>query len=71
MKLFWLIPHFTGEERNRDKEKFNNLFKARQISRQVPQPLDSRPIFFPLCQFSSRVTLAWLRLSFRRVSTNN
>lgn len=45
MKLFWLIPHFTGVERNQDKEKFNNLFKARQISKQVLRPLDSQSNF--------------------------
>ena len=44
MRLFLLIPHFTGVERNQDKEKFSSF--QSQISKQVLGPLDSQSNFF-------------------------
>ena len=84
-EVVWLIPRFTGVGRNRDKEKFSNIFKARQISKQDLGPSVSQPIFFYSASFpllliffpsmidpklEGEFTFIWLRLSFRNVSIN-
>lgn len=62
MRLFLLIPHFTGVERNQGKEKFSSLFKVRSQNKFLGL-LTHSPIFFPpLCSFSSLVDFPSLNI---------
>lgn len=60
-EVLWLIPHFTGVERNLGKEKFSNLFNVTSQN-QFLGLLTHSPTFSPLCQFSSLVDFPSLKI---------